>query len=135
RLVEQKQRQIGYEAARDVDALLFAARERRRRQRPQPLRYVESTKEIGRAPPGIVPLDSRDHQRLGHDIDRRHAWNGAQKLADIAERTRAQLENLARLCSGDVDGAAIGMQAVASRVAAVGGADHLQGRALAPTRT
>ena len=34
RLVEQQDRQIGDKAARDIDALLLAAREGRRRQRP-----------------------------------------------------------------------------------------------------
>ena len=37
RLVEQQDRMVGDEAARDVDALLLAAGEGRRRQRPQPL--------------------------------------------------------------------------------------------------
>ena len=41
RLVEQQDGVIGDEAAGDVDALLLAAGERRRRQRPQPLRQVE----------------------------------------------------------------------------------------------
>ena len=62
-----------------AEPLVIAGVERAeaRRQRPQPLRYVEPTQEIGRAPTGVVPLDPRDHQRLGDDIDRRHAWNGA----------------------------------------------------------
>ena len=42
RLVEQQDRQVGNKAARDVDALLLAAGKGRRRQRPQPLRNIET---------------------------------------------------------------------------------------------
>ena len=41
RLVQQQDRHLGDEAARDVDALLLAAGEGRRRQAPQPLRHIE----------------------------------------------------------------------------------------------
>ena len=58
RLVQQQDRQIGDEAARDVDALLLAAGEGRGRQRPQPLGNVEPAQQTAlpvraprRAPP------------------------------------------------------------------------------------
>ena len=46
RLVQQQDRQIGDEAARDVDALLLAAGEGRGRQRPQPLGNVETAQQL-----------------------------------------------------------------------------------------
>src|ERR1700761_3809430 len=42
RLVQQQDRQLGNKSPGDVDPLLLAAREGRRRQRPQPLRNVEA---------------------------------------------------------------------------------------------
>ena len=42
RFIQQQDRQIGDETAGDIDALLFAARERRWRQRPQRLGDVEA---------------------------------------------------------------------------------------------
>src|SRR6185437_16373918 len=47
RLIEQQDRQIGNEPARDIDALLLAAGKRRRRQRPQPLGNVEPAQQCG----------------------------------------------------------------------------------------
>ena len=55
RLVEQQHRMIGDEAARDIDALLLAAREGRGRQGPQPLRQIEPREQracpVARASP------------------------------------------------------------------------------------
>src|SRR5262249_42310281 len=97
-------------------------------------RNIEAMKEIGRFSSGSVPLHPANHQRLGHDVDRRHARNGAQKLTDIAERAGSQQENLARLRLGDVDSAAIGMHSDVALVAAVSAKDHLEDRAFARTR-
>src|SRR5215469_12798168 len=65
RLVEQQDRQVGQEAARDVDALLLAAREGRRRQPPQSLRHVEPRQELAGARARGLARDARCQQRLG----------------------------------------------------------------------
>src|SRR6266481_8678872 len=46
RFVQKQDRKFTDEAARDVDALLFATREGRRRQHPQPLRAIETPQEL-----------------------------------------------------------------------------------------
>src|SRR5262249_22290403 len=47
-LVEQQDRQIREEAPRDVDALLFAAGERRWGKRPQSLRDIKAAEQVAR---------------------------------------------------------------------------------------
>src|SRR6516164_8597521 len=46
RFIQQQDRMIGNETARDIDALLLAAREGRGRQRPQSLGNVETTQQM-----------------------------------------------------------------------------------------
>src|SRR5262245_843253 len=47
-LVEQQDRQIRQQAPRDVNALLFAAGERRRGKRPQSLRDIKAAEQVAR---------------------------------------------------------------------------------------
>ena len=88
RLVQQQDRQIGDEAARDVDALLLAAGEGRRRQRPQPLGNVEPAQQRAGLLARLRARDAVRDQRLGHHVDRGDARHRAQELADIADGRR-----------------------------------------------
>ena len=134
RFVQEEDRQIGDEAACDIDTLLLTAGERRRRQRPEPLRNVEPSKQIGRLAPRGLPRQPGDDQRFRDHVDRRYARNSAQKLADITQRISAHRQNAARLRGGDIErGAALADQDAAC-VAAISAEDHLQDRALAGAR-
>ena len=95
RLVQQQDRQIGDEAARDVDALLLAAGEGRGRQRPQPLRNVEPAQQL---PCPLLRLrDAPCRSTISGSAttsmrgDPRHR---AQELADIADGGAAHAEDL-----------------------------------------
>ena len=54
RFVQQQDRMLGDETARQVDTLLLTARERRRRDRVQPRRNVQSQQQR----PGLIPAAS-----------------------------------------------------------------------------
>src|SRR5687768_15110467 len=47
RLIEQQNGDVGNKAARNVDALLFAARKRSRRQAPHPFGHVQRRQKLG----------------------------------------------------------------------------------------
>jgi hypothetical protein len=57
--------------------------------------------------------------RVGHDVDRGHARHHPQELADIAQRTLADLHHLAWRCGHQVDHLAIVANADAAAACAV----------------
>ncbi len=134
RLIEQQYRMIGDEAASDIHALLFAAREGRRRQGPQPFRKIELRQKFAGAVERCLTVDATRNQRFGNHIDCRNARQRAQKLADIADRIAAHRQHFTRIGSGKIDkpvGMADHDRAAIDRVIAI---DHLQDRAFARAR-
>jgi len=99
----QQERRIGMgKAARDVDALLFAARKGGGRQGPQPLGYVQPRQKLGCTRPGLILRHAKIEQRFRHHLNRRHARHHPQELADIAQRVAAQADDFARGGGGHV---------------------------------
>ena len=68
----------GNESARDIDALLLAAGERRRRQVPQSLGQIELAQQLAGPDKRLSPLDASLHQRFSNDIVCADARNDAQ---------------------------------------------------------
>ena len=101
RLVEHQQTMLAGEAAGDVDALLLAAREGRRRQTPQrggqaqPRQQRDGALARGRV---IEPSFLRSG---GDDVERRNARDDAQELADIADDAPPRVEDVAWAGLGD----------------------------------
>ncbi len=132
RLVQQQDRQVRDEAARDVDALLLAAGEGRGRQLPEALGDVEAMQQLAgaRLRVGSAPCRSRSVARRRRRCvgNPRHR---PQKLADIADGGAADVEHLPRLGGGEIDHRAAMADADAAGVAAVIAEDHLQDRRFA----
>ncbi len=134
RLVEQQDRPLGQKAARDVDALLLAAREGDRRDLPQALRNGQAMQQRRRLGARLRARSLIDHQRLRHHVERRHPRHRAQELADIAHHRPAQTENLTRLRGRDIDGGVALADQDLAAVAAVVAEDHLEDRGFAGAR-
>ena len=118
----------GNEAVRDVDALLLAAREGRRRQRPQPLGNVEPPQQGA----GLLARLGARHpvrdQGLRDHVDGRHPRHRAQELADIADGGAAHAQHLPWLGRGKIDHGPLMTDADAAGVAAIIAKDHFQDR-------
>ena len=97
--VGSSSRRIGivrHEHPGHVDPLLLAARERHRRERPEPLRDAEprrGRRARDRAPP---PRPPRGRAAARHDLIGRHARNHAQELADVADRVAPDVQHQPR---------------------------------------
>jgi hypothetical protein len=99
RLVQQE-RGIGMgKAARDVHALLFAARKGRGRQGPERGGYAAGSAALGARPKPLL-RDSPRPEAVRPRHRRRHPRHHAQELADIAKRLAAERQDLARLGFG-----------------------------------
>src|SRR5262249_4983340 len=86
RLVQQQNGMGRHKTAGDVDALLLPAGKGGRRQVPQLLRDVEALEQIAGACMRLVRRNSIDTRRGGNDVESPDARNGAEELADIADR-------------------------------------------------
>lgn len=133
RFIKQQHRMAGDEAARDVDALLLAAREGGRRKQPQLFRQVEAGKQFARLAARDFPVLAQRHQRLGHNVERRDARHGAQELADIADGVAAHGKHGARAGRGEIDKLAIVGNDDLAVVDGVIAVEHFQDRAFAGT--
>ena len=94
---------VGDEAARDVDALLLAAGEGCRRQRPKPFGQVQAGQQVARVPGRFGAVRAALDQRFGDDVEGGDAGHDPQELADIADRFAAQLQNRAGTGCRQVD--------------------------------
>lgn len=83
--IEQQNRVIDDKPAGDVDALLFATGEGRRRQVSQPLRHVQAGKQVSRFGCTLLTGDTQIQQRLHHHIQRGNPRDYAQELAHPAD--------------------------------------------------
>ena len=72
-------------------------------------------------------------QRLGDDVQRRHARHRAQELAHVADHMPAQPQDAPRLGARDVGRGAVVAQQDPAGVAAIGAEDHFQDRGFADT--
>src|SRR5262245_12734523 len=70
RLVEQQDRMTPGKAARNVDALLLAAGEGRRRQAPQALRQIEPGEKLNSTRAGCAVIKPAVARRFGHEVER-----------------------------------------------------------------
>src|SRR5262249_14899100 len=93
-LVEQQNWQIRQEAARDIHALLFAAREPRRRKRQQSLRDIKPAEQVARMLARLLSSQAVRDERLRDHIEGWHTRNSPQELADIANGAPSQAEDL-----------------------------------------
>ena len=104
RLVEDQQLVLAGEAARDVDALLLAARKGRGRQRPQPFGQIEPREQRRRALRAPRPASSPASRAAAATMSSaRDARDDAQELADIAHQPPPRVDDLARARAGDVE--------------------------------
>ena len=103
RLVENEKRMLAGEAARDIDALLLSSGEGRGRQAPQTLRQVQAREQACRTGACVAGVEARVPRRRRHDLERRHAWDDAEKLAHVAHDRSSRLHDRARTRGGDVD--------------------------------
>ena len=134
RLVEQQDRVIDDQRARDVDPLLLAAREGGRRQLPQALRDVEQGEQELGAIARLGRVGAQPQQGLGHDVDGGDARDHAQELADEAHGAAAHVEHGARLGVDKLGPGVVVMDADRARVGAVVAVERAQQRALAGAR-
>ncbi|MNT23302.1 hypothetical protein D3C72_1587190 [compost metagenome] len=81
------------QAARDIHALLLAAGEGGRRQVPEAARQVQARQQHFCAGTGFFMAGAALLQRIGHHVQRRHARNRPQELADVADHVAAQLQH------------------------------------------
>src|SRR5712664_2627131 len=128
RLVEQQDRQVRDKAACDIDALLFAARESRRRQRPQSFGYVEGSQQRACLFARMGACGAIHDQGLGHHVDGSNPGYRAQELADIADGAAADTENLPRLSRRQIDLRTLMPDTDAAAITAIIAEDHLQDR-------
>src|SRR3984893_326502 len=126
RFVQQQDRKLADEAAGDVDPLLLATGEGRRRQHPQPLRDVEASQKLASLLARLRARCAGHHQRLGARIERRNARHRTQELADIADRVAADAQDFPRLGLGKIDDIASMADADLAAVAAIISEHHLQ---------
>ena len=96
RLVEQKKPVGINEAARNVDALLFAAAEGQRGQRPQIFRDAKAGQQFAGTLLGLGFAAAGPNEGFGDDLDRWNAGQYAQELADIADHGAPDRHDLAR---------------------------------------
>ena len=94
---------IGDEAARDVDALLLAARKGCGRKRPQFPWQVQLRKQRRRLFARIFGGHLAGQKRFGNDIDGSDTRHGAQELADITDRVMANFEDRPRRGIADIN--------------------------------
>ena len=134
RLIQQQDRMIGNEAARDIDALLLTAGEGRGRQRPQPLRNIETLQQLSRLPARLVTQGAGRDQGLCDHIDGRNARHRAQELADIADRRAADTQDIPGFGLRQIDLSALMTDADAAAIATIIAENHLQDRRLSRAR-
>ena len=77
-------------------ALLLTARKGSRGERPETLRHIQPAEQFGGPRFAEFAINAALQQRLHHNLQRRHAWDHPQKLADPAQRVATQGDNLAR---------------------------------------
>ena len=133
--VQQQHRMAADEAAREVDPLLLAAGEGRRRQGMQAARNVQPQQQRRwRCGAPRRCGDAAADQHLGDDIERGHARHHAQELADIAERLVADREDGARIGAGEIDHRAVMADQDAAAVGAIVAVQAAHQRRLADAR-
>ena len=133
-LVENEQAMIAGKATRDVDALLLAAGEGRRRQPPQALGQMQTRQQADRALARRLAVEPGFLRRRGDDVERADARDDAQELADVADDAPARVENVLRLGARDVDGPLAVGKEDAPRLDEIIAEGHLEQRGLADPR-
>ena len=92
-LVQQENGILGHEHPGDVHPLLLAARERDRRERPEPLRDAEPREHGARALERVRRGHAPRAQRARHHLSGRHPRDHPQELADVADRAPADVQD------------------------------------------
>lgn len=124
----------GNESARDIDALLLAAGERRRRQVPQSLGQIELAQQLAGPDKRLSPLDASLHQRFSNDIVCADARHDAQELTNVTDGIAPDFENGARRSRGKVDHLAVVLHQDLSRRRSIVAVQYLEDGALADPR-
>src|SRR5262245_35342047 len=88
--------------AGDVDALLLAAGEGRRREMPQLLRDIEALEQAAGTRLRLVGGNAIGARGSRDNVERADTRNGTQELADVADGGLAQHQHAAWPGAGDI---------------------------------
>ncbi len=103
RFIKKKYWKRRDKAARDIDPLLFAAREGGRRQMPKAFRNIEAGKKVLGGRPRLFGIDTALPRTFRYDVDCRNPGNDAKKLGDVTDGPSSDFDDLPGLRRDNVN--------------------------------